>query len=107
MSVFVKPDLSGTVVDAVPYEATIVSVDFFNPGSAPTYVQFFDRKAADVVLGTTVPRDVFYLPAGGGKDAYLGEIAETHRVAVSIAATTTPHGSTAPVVPVFAKVYHR
>jgi hypothetical protein len=68
-----------------------------NPNIVDAWVQFFDAALASVTVGTTTPVMSLWVPAGGALDASLSAfIAFT--TAITIAATTTPTGATAPAV---------
>lgn len=66
-----------------------------NPNTSDAWVQFFDLASAGVTVGTTVPTLSLWVPAGGALDTSLVEPA-TFATAITIAATTTATGSTAP-----------
>lgn len=86
--------LSTTVSALKSTPGRVTSYEIYNPGNALAYVQFFDAKAADVTLGTTVPVWIVPVPAGGravGPNDML-----RFQVAISMAAATTATGSTAP-----------
>lgn len=77
-------------------------INLYNPNTAVTYIQVFNKTSANVTVGSTTPDFVITLPgvasaSGTGSDRNL-EI--TNGVAMStgitIAATTTPTGSTGP-----------
>lgn len=68
----------------------------YNPdASAAAFVQFFDVLAANVTLGTTVPKFVLPLPSLGGIDGGLTAPRE-FRTAVTYAVTATATGAGAP-----------
>lgn len=77
-------------------------INLFNPNTATTYIQVFNKTSANVTLGVTAPDFVVTLPgiasaSGTGSDRNLEM---THGIALStaysVAATTTASGSTAP-----------
>lgn len=70
----------------------------FQPAAnAATYIQWFNRAAADVVLGTTAPDYVQYIPAGAsGFIDDFNNNAPFFNTAISYAATTTATGAVAP-----------
>lgn len=87
--------LSNTKVAAVANACRVFNLQIWNPGAATAYVQFFDALSADVTVGSTVPTRVRSVPAGGGIDTgYFAPL--RFNAALTIAATTTPTGSTAP-----------
>lgn len=103
-----NPD--GTDVGALPYfNAALLATKaaartvpgrlavyhIYNPNTVDIFVQFFDLALADVTVGSTTPTWVFWVPAGGALDTPLAEPI-VYAVALTIAATTTATGSTAP-----------
>ena len=77
---------------------SLYAFDFLNSGASVAYIQIFDAVAANVTLGTTVPKLVKPVPAGysSWQESYsVGtQIAFTN--GITVAATTTPTGNTAP-----------
>lgn len=68
----------------------------FNPDAAAVaYVQFFDALAANVTLGTTVPKFVLPLPAGGGIDG-ANYVPKKFSYAITYAVTAGPGNNVAP-----------
>lgn len=90
-----NPALSGTKVAAVTNPCKIFNLQIFNPGAAVAYVQFFDAASGDVTVGSTTATRLRSVPPGGGIDtAYFAPM--RFNTALTIAATTTPTGSSAP-----------
>lgn len=87
-------NVGATVVDINRAPSTLKIVAYNPTGGVPAFVQLFDAKAADVVLGTTVARYAFQVSPGDNEDA-LGDLYFT--TAVSVACTTTPTGAIAAV----------
>lgn len=71
---------------------SVLQIVAYNPGGVPAFVQLFDKKAADVVVGTTVAQYVFQVSPGDNETA-LEDL--YFSVAVSAACTTTPSGAIA------------
>ena len=67
----------------------------YNPNASVTYLQIFNVASGSVTVGTTAPTISVGIPANSGWD---GEslMSLNWSTAISIAATTTPTGSTAP-----------
>lgn len=86
--------LSTTVVSLKAVPGQVTAYEFYNAGNALAYVQFFDAKAADVTLGTTVP--VWIVPVAAGARAVGPHDKLRFLTAISVAAATTATGSTAP-----------
>lgn len=71
----------------------------YNPNSVVIYVHFYDLAAASVVVGTTVPVVSLAIPSITGAPVTLdGSVLYgiPFATAISVAATTTPTGGTAP-----------
>jgi len=89
--------LTNTAV-AVKTTAGILGIAYcYNPNSTVAYVQVFNVATGSVTVGTTAPTFFFAIPAtsiggfgfGGGSGLYFS-------TAISIAATTTSTGGSAP-----------
>jgi hypothetical protein len=102
--------LLSTTVTAVKASAgNLYGVSFDNSaGTQKVYVQFFDVAAGSVTLGTTVPKFSLVVPAGGYRDNDFGpEEKVTFATAISVAATTTATGLTAPTTGLGANFYFK
>lgn len=78
----------------------------YNPNSSVAYVIVYDVAAASVTVGTTNPKLVFCIPATGG--ANLEILAGIpFGTAMSVAATTTGGGSTAPSTALEAMIWYK
>ena len=99
--------LTGTAIAASASAHTLTGYSFDNTGNnASTYIQFFDVAAGSVTLGTTVPKFVVAVPAGGYvDDPQMSGV--TFSTAVTVAATTTRTGSTPPASGVAATVFYK
>ena len=86
--------LSNTPIEVVAKPNAITFLNVENPGASKAYLQLHDELESEVTLGTSVPRRSFLIPAGGAYD--LPKSFLENAVALTIAATTTPGGSTAP-----------
>lgn len=97
--------LSNTPVTAHPGAGKVVGIDFRNRTASDVYVRLFDCLAADVSLTAPVTphKDIFLVPANGGRTDDGPYVAYLH--AVSVVCTTTPDGTSAPGTGLFAKVY--
>jgi hypothetical protein len=67
----------------------------YNPNASTVYMQVFNKLAASVTLGTTVPDEVYAIPASGVWDGYW-HASSNWTTGISVAATTTAGGNTAP-----------
>jgi hypothetical protein len=87
---------------AVALKATqgyLCKVTAFQPAAnAATYIQWYNEAQALVVVGTTLPVYVMYIPAGASAtiEEFVENTAPFFNKAISYAATTTPTGAVAP-----------
>lgn len=86
--------LTNTAVALKATPGQLTAYEIYNPGNALAYVQFFDAKAADVTLGTTVPVWIVPVPSGGRAVGPHDKL--RFLTAISVAAATTATGNTAP-----------
>jgi hypothetical protein len=91
---FLNQDLDAAeTVNANP--STLFGYDLFNEAASSMFVHFYNTLVADVVVGTTVPLLTIGVPTlGRASQEFDGGI--VFSTGISIAATTTPGGSTAP-----------
>ena len=68
---------------------------FYNPNASVEYIQVFDVASGSVTLGTTTPTYVIPLPASSGANIEFNN-GIPHATAITVAATTTATGSSAP-----------
>lgn len=95
----------GNAVDAIKASSAVVYWVFADNtanGGAPTYVKLFNLAGGSVVVGTTAPDEVLYIPAGQKITIpfYTGaNPGKTFATALSAFAVTTggTAGSTSPV----------
>lgn len=99
--------LTNTVVQAgVDGRLNVYGASFGNPSAAITYIQFFNKAAADTVtLGTTVPDWVVMLPIGASVQLSPIRALKYFSAGCRYAATTTATGSTAPATAAVATVF--
>lgn len=71
----------------------------YNSNAAATYVQVFDATTANVTVGTTTPTYVVALPPAAAANVEF-TLGIAHANAITIAATTTATGSSAPAAAV-------
>lgn len=85
----------GTTVTSVKASAGMLyGYHIYNPNSVVAWIQFFNLATGSVTLGTTTPFMFLAIPPGGWADT-LGAVPIAYSTAISIATTTTSHGSTA------------
>jgi hypothetical protein len=68
----------------------------YNPNSSVAYVQIFDALTGSITLGTTSPVNSLGIPATSAAGYALADIGDQFATAISVAATTTVVGLTAP-----------
>lgn len=78
----------------------------YNPNTVVIYVQLFNVASASVTLGTTAPTSVIVVPAGGWADSSY-PVPITFGTALTVAATTTASGSTAPSTGLTANFWYK
>ena len=88
-------DLAATVTNVTAGVARVTKVIAMNTSAATAFVQVFDLAAADVTLGTTVPKYQILLAATTGfVELDFGSEADSFLIRMSAASTTTTGGST-------------
>lgn len=98
-SIFRDVALTNTAVAIKASSGRVLSGHFFNPGSALAYLHFYNVAAASVTVGTTVPVYSIPLPSnanGSVADDWVPPHPIPFATAISMAASTTPNGGTAP-----------
>ncbi len=102
-----NPEADETVVLVSAGDRNVFAIDAYNgAGAADAYVQMFDAaKVADVALGTTVPRWVLPVPAGGGH-APIYTQPLPFDAGLVVAVTSTPDGNGAPNAPIVLSIRH-
>lgn len=78
----------------------------YNPNSSATYVIVYNVAHGSVTVGTTTPKLVFCIPATSGANLEL-TVGIAFDTAMSIAATTTGGGNTAPTTALEAMVWYK
>lgn len=106
---YLNTALSNTKQSVKTSSARLYGYHVFNPGAAVTYLQIFNKLAADVTVGSTTPDMVLALPSTAtspvGVDGVF-EIPISFGTGIVIAATTTPTGSTAPATAILANLLY-
>lgn len=95
-----KPALTNAAVAIKNGPGKIEGGDFLNPSNATVYVQIFDKKAADVTLGTDTPVLAIGIPTGQRAPFPTGKTG--FNTGISAAATTGPANAVAPSAAVVA-----
>lgn len=95
--------LSNTDVTVKAAAGRVYGYDFYNPNTSGVYVQFFNALIASVTPGSTAPTFSLFIPALSGRDMYH-TVPKSFATAITICATTTATGGTAPTLPIEARV---
>jgi len=94
-SVNSQTGLTNTKVAVKASAGTFGGYMIYNPNASAVYIQVFDVASGSVTLGTTTPTYVITLPATAGANVEFTN-GINHATAITLAATTTATGSTAP-----------
>ena len=78
----------------------------YNPESAVTFVHFYNTASGGVTVGTTSPLFTLQIPPASAANL-MSEIGITFGTAITIAATTTAGGNTAPATGVSATIWFK
>lgn len=78
----------------------------YNPESAVTFVHFYNTASGGVTVGTTSPLFTLQIPPASAANL-MSEIGITFGTAITIAATTTAGGNTAPATGVSATIWYK
>lgn len=78
----------------------------YNPESAVTFVHFYNTASGSVTVGTTNPLFTLQIPPASAANL-MSEIGITFGTAITIAATTTAGGSTAPATGISATIWYK
>jgi hypothetical protein len=78
----------------------------YNPNASIVYVQLFNVASASVTVGTTAPTAVLAIPPTGWADS-PPSVPIAFGTALTIAATTTATGSTAPATAILANLWYK
>lgn len=79
----------------------------YNPNSSVVYIQVFNTTSGTTTVGSTSPSFVLAVPALGALDAMSAPLPVAFSTAITLAATTTFNGSTAPSTPVVTDVFYK
>lgn len=94
-SIYSNTSLSNTAVAVKSTSGCVYGYHFANSNASLEYVQIFNLASGSVVLGTTTPTWTIGIPANSAVTIEM-PTPIAHTSAISIAATTTPTGATAP-----------
>lgn len=99
--------LTATAVAVKTTAGNIYWYEFINTGASAAFVQVFNLAVASVTLGTTTPTHSFYVPAAGANDKVSTMVLIAGTTALTIAATTTATGSSAPATALVANIGYK
>lgn len=100
--------LTNAAVAVKTSAGSLYGVNFRNQNASDVFVQLFDLAVAGVTLGTTPPKLAFWVPAGGSwEEKFTGEGKIAFATAITIAATTTATGNTAPSSGILANIIYK
>jgi hypothetical protein len=89
--------LTNSAVSVVSGQHNLQTIILYNPNASVEYIQLFDALAANVTVGTTVPKMVVPIPASSTIDLPIENSAQiTFFTGIVVAATTTATGASAP-----------
>lgn len=99
-------NLNDTGQNVTAGKAHVKKIIATNSSAAIAYLQFFDAAAANVVLGTTVPRWIVPIAATGGyADVEWFDMGDQYDTRASVFSTTTPEGLTGSASGVFLQAW--
>lgn len=98
--------LSNTAVALKASGGNLYGVHIENSSAAKSYVHFYDVAQGSVTVGTTTPAISLVIPAQGAYD-YNFSTPLTFATAITIAATTTATGGTAPASALLFNAYYK
>lgn len=97
--------LSNTATAVKASAGTVGGYHIYNPNTSVAYVHFYNIAAASVTVGTSARQMTLAVPAFGALDGF-GAVGLVFTTAISIAATTTVTGSTAPSTGLLTNIFY-
>ena len=88
--------LTNTAVQVDSSPGVLSSIYCYNPNSVVAYIQIFNVASGSVTVGTTTPSQSYGIPASQASGIALPVQGINLTAAISVAATTTATGGTAP-----------
>jgi hypothetical protein len=95
LTTFSNTALTSTAVAVKASAGKLHGYILHNPSAATTFIQVWNIAVGSVTVGTTAPTYVIPIPSGASANVSW-EKGVTHSTAITVAATTTATGSTAP-----------
>jgi hypothetical protein len=98
LKVYRNTNLLATDVEVKPVAGKVFWIEIHNTNAAVEFVHFYDELAANVTVGTTTPKVSFAVASSGQRFIFPDTEREilNHATAITIAASTTATGNTAP-----------
>ena len=98
--------LSNTVRNIKSTAGRIFGYLIHNPNGSEAFVQVFYRPSNSVILGTTAPDLIIKVAANGSVAWDFQDPRGVNSIGLSVAATTTDTGSTAPTTGLSGTIFH-
>ncbi len=105
-SIYNNNALSSTKQAVNASAGNLYGYHIYNPNASVVYVQVWNVASASVTVGTTAPTMVLVIPALGWADA-PPSLPIDFKTALTIAATTTATGSTAPGTAIICNIWYK
>lgn len=106
-SIYNNTALSNTKQAVNASAGNLYGYHIYNPNTVVIYIQLWNIASASVTVGTTAPTAVLAVPAGGWADAPPNGPPITFATALTIAATTTATGLTAPTTALLCNIWYK
>lgn len=106
-SIYKNTALSSTKAAANASAGNLFGYHIYNPNSAVTYVQFFNVASAGVTVGSTAADMILAIPASGWADSPASGPPVAFGTALTVAATTTATGSSAPTTGLLVNLFYK
>jgi hypothetical protein len=104
-SISYQSALTNTKVAVKASAGNLYGYHIYNPNTSVVYIQIFNLASASVTLGTTTPTMVLVVPANGWLELMF-PVPISFGTAITLAATTTASGSTAPSSTLIANFFY-
>lgn len=105
LSIDYRSALSNTAVAVKASAGRIYGYHLYNSNITTAFVQVYNVAQVGVTVGTTTPNTTYALPPNSGVDMMF-DIPITYSTAITIAATTTITGGTAPTTGLLTNFYY-
>jgi hypothetical protein len=106
-SIYKNTALVATKQAANASAGNLYGYHIYNPNTVVIYVQFYNVASASVTVGTTAADMILAIPPGGWADAPSSGPPISFATAMTVAATTTATGSTAPSTGLLVNLWYK